>query len=101
MDFATTVYKLTAKFLVDERYGLTSQLRRAAVSISSNIAEGAFKGTDKDFSRFLDTALGSCYEIHGQLVISRNVSLISDGELSTTYSELQTIIKMTSSFKQA
>ena len=61
--FCKDIYAITATFPSDEKFGLISQLRRASVSIASNIAEGASRKSNKDFSRFLMMALGSCYEI--------------------------------------
>lgn len=68
-----------------EKKGLCDQLQRAVVSISSNIAEGAAKPTDADFAKFIDTALGSAFEVETQLLIAKNVCYLSD-EL---YAELQ------------
>ena len=61
-----------------EKKGICDQLRRAVVSISSNIAEGCAKPTDVDFARFLDQALGSAYEVETQLIISQNVGYITE-----------------------
>lgn len=69
-----------------EKKGLCDQLQRAVVSISSNIAEGAAKPTDADFARFLDTALGSAFEVETQLLIAKNVGYLTD----TIYNELLT-----------
>ena len=68
--FCNEIYEVTAQFPDTEKFGLTNQLRRASVSIPSNIAEGASRKSNKDFSRFLEIALGSCYEIETQLLIS-------------------------------
>lgn len=86
LDYATHVYKVTDQMPWYEKKGICDQLRRAVVSISSNIAEGAAKPTDADFARFLDQALGSSYEVETQLLISKNVGYIND-EL---YKELNT-----------
>lgn len=61
-----------------EKKGICDQLRRAAVSIGSNIAEGSAKPSDVDFARFLDQALGSAYEVETQLIISQNVGYITE-----------------------
>ena len=61
--FATLVYRKTVKFPVKEKYGLTSQIRRAAVSVSLNIAEGSDRKSDKDFTRYLRIAIGSLNEV--------------------------------------
>ena len=82
----------------EEKFGLISQLRRAAVSIPSNIAEGASRNSNKDFSRFLSIALGSCYEIETQLLISPDLNFIDENELEISLNSLNQIIKMMSKF---
>lgn len=77
VDYATMVYKVTAEMPWFEKKGLCDQLQRAAVSISSNIAEGAAKPSDVEFAHFLDTSLGSAFEVETQLLISRNVGYVS------------------------
>lgn len=80
VDYATKVYKVTGAMPWFEKKGLCDQLQRAVVSISSNIAEGAARPTDADFAHFLDTALGSCYEVETQLIITKNVGYFNDNE---------------------
>ena len=75
--FCKEIYTITASFPTDEKFGLVSQLRRASVSIASNIAEGASRKSNKDFSRFLTIALGSCYEVETQLLISNDLEFKS------------------------
>nr|GFC65830.1 hypothetical protein [Tanacetum cinerariifolium] len=70
MDVAQAVHQLTGKFPDTERYGLISQMRRAAVSVPSTIAEGAGRGSTPDFRRFLHIALGSAYEFETQLLLA-------------------------------
>lgn len=74
--FATYVYEVTGKMPWFEKKGLCDQLQRAAVSISSNIAEGAARSSDADFAHFLDFALGSAFEVETQLKIAKNVGYI-------------------------
>ncbi|MFH4969245.1 four helix bundle protein [Gaetbulibacter sp. M240] len=81
MDLVTKVYELTQDFPKDELYGLTSQIRRSAVSISSNIAEGAGRNGNKEFSRFLFIAFGSLSELETQLEISLRLGYIKDTEM--------------------
>ena len=78
IDFVTELYKITAIFPKEELYGLTSQMRRAAVSIPSNIAEDAARKSNKEFIQFLYIALGSTVEIETQLIISKNLMLINE-----------------------
>jgi four helix bundle protein len=78
IDLSTDVYRMTVDFPKEEKYGLTSQIRRASVSVPSNIAEGAGRNSDKEFIYFLGISNGSSYEIQTQLIISKNLSLIDD-----------------------
>jgi four helix bundle protein len=75
--FCVMIYSITASFPSEERFGLTNQLRRAAVSIPSNIAEGTSRHSNKDFARFLEIVFGSAYEIETQLLISADLGFIS------------------------
>lgn len=78
VDYATEVYKITNGMPWFEKKGLCDQLQRAVVSISSNIAEGCAKPSDAEFAKFLDTALGSAFEVETQLLISKNVGYIAE-----------------------
>lgn len=78
VDYATQVYKITASLPWFEKKGLCDQLQRAAVSISSNIAEGSARPSDADFAHFLDIALGSCYEVETQLTIASNIGYVDE-----------------------
>ena len=75
MELTEVVYNLTKTFPKDEIYGLTSQLRRASVSIASNIAEGRGRATDRDFRQFLNIALGSTYEVQTQLLLAKRLTI--------------------------
>ena len=72
IEFANRVYKVTRSFPNDERFGLTSQMRRASVSISSNIAEGSGRSSDNDFARFIEIAYGSLMEVVSQMNIAKS-----------------------------
>jgi four helix bundle protein len=78
MELAVKVYELTDKFPKTEIFGLTNQMRRAAVSISSNIAEGTARQTNKEFTQFLYIALGSNSELETQLLLAKEIGYISD-----------------------
>ena len=97
--FCTSIYQISSKFPESEKFGLTNQLRRASVSIPSNIAEGSSRQSNKDFSRFLRITLGSAYEIETQLLIAFDLSFIEKEELDPLLNEIDSIIKMTSKFK--
>lgn len=89
MDFVTAVYQATAKFPRDEIYGLTSQLRRSAVSVPSNIAEGNGRQSTRDFINFLSIAYGSLNEAQTQIVIAHRLGyLTADETLSHEISRL-------------
>lgn len=75
MEFVTAIYLLSSVFPAEERFGLTIQIRRAAVSIALNIAEGSGSGTDLEFRRFLKMALRSAYEVMAALEIAYNLKL--------------------------
>ncbi len=77
MELVVAIYEATADFPKTETYGLTSQIRRSAVSIASNIAEGAGRNSDKEFCHFLAVAHGSSYELETQIIASERLKLIT------------------------
>jgi len=92
---AVAVYAVTALFPREERFGLTSQLRRAATSAPSNIAEGCGRGTDADFRRFLRIAVGSACELEYHLQLARDLDLLtveSHTALSATCIEVKRML---------
>lgn len=80
MDLTRTIYKETKNFPAEERFGLTAQLRRCAVSIPSNLAEGAGRGTRKEFVHFLHIARGSLSELETQCILANDFGYMDDGE---------------------
>ena len=95
MDFVTETYTVTQRFPSEERYGLTSQLRRAAVSVPSNIAEGQARFSQKEFHHFLSQARGSLAEIETQLLIAKDLKYLQPAKadsLLTTADELGRIL---------
>lgn len=89
------IYEITSDFPSTEKYGLVSQLRRCAVSIPTNIAEGAGRNTDKDFAQFLNISLGSAFELETLLILAYDVGLISQEQLGNLSIKISEIQKMT------
>ncbi len=97
MEVVKDVYKIIALFPIEERFGLKSQMSRCAVSVPSNIAEGSSRSSIKEFSHFLDIALGSSFELETQLIISQELFQI-DNEL--IIEKCQNLQRMITGFKQ-
>lgn len=95
---ALDVYRTTNEFPVDERFGLTSQLRRASISIASNIAEGCGYGSEREFSRFLRIAAGSASEVECQIIIARELGYLDSEAEKTICSQVVEIRKMLHAF---
>lgn len=93
VDYASKVYKVTSDMPWFEKKGLCDQLQRAVVSISSNIAEGSAKPSDAEFAHFLDTALGSAFEVETQLQIAKNVGYINEELYNNLLTEINNIEK--------
>ncbi len=94
IEFVSEIYKITQKFPSSEIYGLTNQIRRSAVSIPSNIAEGAARSHSKELVQFLYISLGSASELDTQLLISKNLGFIKQEEFEQLNTELNSISKM-------
>jgi four helix bundle protein len=93
VDFVVEVYKITDSFPKEERFGLTSQIRRAAVSIPANIAEGAARKSDKEFLQFLSIAQGSTSEVETEILIAYRLGYLSQPKFQKLCSELDEIGK--------
>lgn len=93
------VFLLTRDFPAEEKFGLASQILRCAYSVPSNIAEGSGRTTRKEFSRFLDIALGSSFELETQLILASDIGYLSESKLKEIQTLLQEIQKMIYSFK--
>ena len=91
IDLVVCVYEVTNKFDKDEKYVLTQQLKRAAISVSSNIAEGSQRGSSPDFIRFLNMSRGSVAEIETQIIIAERLKYISNEELKKLEERLKEI----------
>jgi len=88
------IYKSTKNFPKEEMYGLTSQIRRAGISIPSNIAEGCGRASDAEFSRFLQISFGSASELEYQILLSRDLGFLNDVTYETLNSQLIEIKRM-------
>jgi four helix bundle protein len=99
IDFSTGVYSIAKKFPAEEKFDLTSQSRRAANSVVLNIAEGSGRGTKRDFSRFLDMALGSVFETVACFFIAEKQSYISNQELEEIKKAAEILGKKINAFK--
>jgi len=98
MDFVVKVYEISANFPKEERYGLTSQLRSCAVSVPSNISEGAGRGTNKQFKRFLEFSMGSINEAQTQIELAHRIKYIQQEVYNILIDEALQIYKMILSF---
>jgi len=93
------IYEITKLFPLEEKYALTSQIKRSVVSISSNIAEGAGRGTNKDFAHFLDIAYASSTELESQLINAVDLEFINKERLKEVYNLLIEVQKMIYTFQ--
>ena len=94
IDFVVMTYLQTKHFPSEERFGLTSQIRRSAVSIPANIAEGAARQSDKEFLRFLAIAQGSCSEVETEILIAEKLGFLSQSNYAELKAEADSIGRM-------
>ena len=94
IEFVTRIYNVSTNFPSHELYGLSSQIRRADVSIPSNIAEGAVRKGNVEFTRFLYISLSSAAEVETQLIIAKNLQYIAELEYDILQKELESISKL-------
>jgi four helix bundle protein len=94
MEFAKSIYGITAKFPKEEMYGLGQQLRRAAVSIPSNIAEGSGRRSRQEFARFVNIANGSACEIETQILLAVSLSYVTENDYDILFEKSTRIRKM-------
>jgi four helix bundle protein len=100
IDATLCVYKVTESFPKEEKFGLTSQLRRAAVSIPANIAEGAARTSKKEFCHFLSNAQGSASEVETELLIAHRLGYVSDGDYQPLLNSVDEIGRMLTGLSQ-
>lgn len=91
MSFVTNIYKLTQSFPKEELFGLTSQIRRSAISIPSNFSEGFGRKGNKEFLRFIKISVGSLYECQTQLEISKNIEYLNEEEFERLFNNSKEI----------
>ena len=96
-----TVYRLTRKFPRDEMFAMTSQIRRASISVSSNIAEGSGRNSDKDFAHFLEQSYGSVMEVASVFYLAFDEGYVTEAELNQLLDELERLAKRTASLNRS
>jgi four helix bundle protein len=101
IEFADAIYRATKTFPADERFGLTDQMRRAAVSISANIAEGASRHSKGDFARFLEIATGSLFEVISHASIAKRRGNLTETAFATIYSAAEELSRMLSGLRRS
>src|SRR5438094_5347505 len=101
IDFADLVYNDTRGFPSEERFGLTNQFRRAAVSISSNLAEGSSRFSRTDFARFAEIAAGSVFEVVSQAFIARRQNFLGEEQFARLYTDGEELSRMLSGLRRS
>jgi four helix bundle protein len=101
INFADSVYTLNRTFPETERFGLTNQMRRAAVSISSNLAEGSSRSSRPDFARIVEIATGSLFEVISQATVSKRQGFLSEADYNQLYSACEKQSKMLSGLRKS
>ena len=100
VEYADLIYKVTRSFPTEERFRLTSQLRRSAVSVSSNIAEGSSRSSRTDFARFVEIAYGSLLESISELEIAKRQEFLNQEMFEEAYKKAEDLAKMLSGFRR-
>lgn len=100
INLARKIYEVTGNFPVNEKFGIVSQMTRAAVSIPSNIAEGAGRNSNKDFANFLGIAIGSIFELHTQIAICEQIGYINEETAKQLEQQIYTLQQQITTYKQ-
>ncbi|MBR1472710.1 MAG: four helix bundle protein [Paludibacteraceae bacterium] len=100
INLARKIYEVTGNFPANEKYGIVSQMTRAAVSIPSNIAEGAGRNSNKDFANFLSIAIGSIFELHTQIAICEQIGYINEETTKQLEQQIYTLQQQITTYKQ-
>ena|SRR5918996_151210 len=101
IDFADVIYNETRAFPAEERFGLTNQIHRASVSISSNIAEGSSRSSKNDFARFTEIAAGSVFEVVSQAFVARRQGFLSEDQFRQIYDDAEEQSRMLSGLRRS
>ena len=101
IDFAGSVYESSRTFPSEEKFGLTSQMRRAAVSISSNIAEGSSRASDVDYARFIEIAYGSLMEVVSQSHVAKQQAFLAQSAFDAIYGQSERLARMLSGLRSS
>ena len=99
--FADLIYSVTKRFPNDERFGLMNQMRRAAVSVSSNLAEGSSRNSRPDFARFVEIATGSAFEVVSQAFVARKQGFLGEDDFKKIYKASEKLGKMLSGLRRS
>ncbi|GAA4030457.1 four helix bundle protein [Flavobacterium cheonhonense] len=100
MNLVTNTYQITQKFPKEELFGLTSQIRRSAISLPSNIAEGYGRDSNKEYLRFIKIVIGSLFEFQTQIEIAKNINYLNENEFKNLYEETRELEAMIISFSK-
>ena len=101
LDLVTSIYRITTSFPIEEKFGLTSQIRRASVSVSSNLAEGTSRKTNKEKARFTTISYSSAMEVLNQLIISKELRYISENDYIFVREKIEKITNMLNSLRNS
>ena len=101
VELADVIYSTTRSFPSDERFGLTNQMRRAAVSVAANIAEGSGRGSSRDFGRFIEIAFGSLMEVVSHATIAKRQNMLADAAFQEIHQRAQRISRMLSGLRDS